>query len=63
MKDIREQGQVIFTAVRNLHCKSSFLVNMLNSFGQNGGFEDILEYIQHDDSNLQDILHLMEFLA
>jgi hypothetical protein len=35
MKMIKEENKIIYATVRNIHCKSGFLVSLWNEIGEN----------------------------
>jgi len=44
------EGERVFGITREKHCKSTFIVKMVNNFGQMKGFDKILERINDTDN-------------
>ena len=44
-------------------CKSALFVQMINTFGANGGFEDIMRVIQTPETSLDHVFYLTSMLA
>lgn len=42
-----DEGRTIYAITRPNHCKSVFMIRMINKFGEAGGFDRILERIQN----------------
>jgi len=40
-----EEGKKLYAITRPAHCKSAFMVKMVNRFGEEGGFDKILQRI------------------
>jgi len=43
-------GEQIFALTRQMHCRSTFMVEMINRFGELGGFDKILHRIQNTEN-------------
>lgn len=43
-------GEQIFALTRQMHCRSTFMVEMINKFGELGGFDKILHRIQNTEN-------------
>ena len=59
---IENEGQVIYAALR-LTCKSAMLVATLNTFGESGGFEDMLKVIESPEASLEHVSYITGMLA
>ena len=59
---IQNQGQVIY-AIPRITCKSGLLVEALNTFGQDGGFEAMIKLVQNPETGLDHMRSLASMLA
>jgi hypothetical protein len=62
MAMLTEEGQIIYAALRPT-CKSALFVQMLNTFGANGGFDDMLRVIESPETSLDLVCNLTAVLA
>lgn len=62
MAMIEEEGQIIYAALRPT-CKSAMYVRMINTFGENGGFEDIIRVIESPETGLDHVFYITGILA
>lgn len=44
-KIYNQDGKALYVIIRSNHCKSTFLINLINQFAEMGGFERIYERI------------------
>jgi len=44
-----QEGKKIYAITREKHCKSTFIMKLVNTFGEKGGFDKILERIDNTE--------------
>ena len=59
---IKQPGQIIY-AIPRITCKSGLLVEVLNSFGQDDGFEAMIRVVENPETGLNHVRYLAEMVA
>ena len=59
---IKQPGQIIY-AIPRITCKSGLLVEVLNTFGQDDGFEAMIRIVENPETGLDHVRFLAEMVA
>lgn len=62
MAMIKSENEVIYAAER-ISCKSILLRDLINSFGQNEGFQKVLDIIAKEDTTLEHVFYILDWMS
>ena len=63
MAMIKEEGQIIYVTERPATCKSLMFTEMVNAFGEAGGFDSMLKLISSPETTIRHVYFICDLLA